>query len=157
MAGQDLISLDDALNHILSRAIPVSRAEAVNLTDCLGRVLAENHYVPADVPPADNSAVDGYAVHHGDVLDGAPLTVSGRVPAGTAPTPLQPGTAVRIFTGSEIPEGADAVVMQERVERTGDSIVINATVSSGQNIRQRGRSEERRVGKECRSRWSPYH
>ena len=138
MAGQDLISLDDALNHILSRAIPVSRAEAVNLTDCLGRVLAENHYVPADVPPADNSAVDGYAVHHGDVLDGAPLTVSGRVPAGTAPTPLQPGTAVRIFTGSEIPEGANAVVMQERVERNGDSIVIQAAVHEGQNIRRRG-------------------
>jgi len=138
MAGQTLISIDDALNHILDRAIPVTRSEAVNLTDCLGRVLAENHYVPADVPPADNSAVDGYAVHQGDVHDGAPLTVSDRVPAGTAPAPLKPGTAVRIFTGSEIPEGADAVVMQERVERNGDEIVIQAAVSEGQNIRRRG-------------------
>src|SRR5690554_5653099 len=95
MAGQNLISLDDALNHLLDRATPVARAEAVNLTECLGRILAENHYVPADVPPADNSAVDGYAVYHSDVRDGEALTVSDRVPAGTAPAPLQPGTAVR--------------------------------------------------------------
>ncbi len=76
MAGQNLISLDDALNHLLDRAIPVTRAEVVNLTDCLGRILAENHYVPADVPPADNSAVDGYAVYHGDVRGGEALTVT---------------------------------------------------------------------------------
>lgn len=138
MAGSNLISVDDALTHLLSQATPVTRVEAVNLTDCLGRILAENQYVPADVPPADNSAVDGYAVFQGDIAPGQPLTVSDRIPAGAAPRPLQPGTAVRIFTGSEIPEGADAVVMQERVERTGDDIVIQATVEPGQNIRRRG-------------------
>ncbi|GGC69692.1 molybdopterin molybdotransferase MoeA [Marinobacter halophilus] len=138
MAGQDLISVDDALAHILKRATPKAQTRSVPLTECLGRVLAENQYVPSDVPPADNSAVDGYAVHHTDVVAGRALTVSDRVPAGTAPKPLQPGTAVRIFTGSEIPDGADAVVMQERVERTGDDVLILAEVSHGQNIRKRG-------------------
>src|SRR5690554_335517 len=138
MAGPNLISVDDALNHILARAIPVSGSESISLADCLGRVLAENHYVPADVPPADNSAVDGYAVCHSEVRDGTPMTVSGRIPAGMAPTPMQPGTAVRIFTGSEIPAGADAVVMQERVQADGDQILIQAPVEKGQNIRRRG-------------------
>ncbi|MFO8141614.1 MAG: molybdopterin molybdotransferase MoeA [Marinobacter sp.] len=138
MAGPDLISVDDALAHILSRAIPATHTQLVPLTECLNRVLAENWSVPADVPPADNSAVDGYAVRHTDVVAGRALTVSDRVPAGSAPKPLQPGTAVRIFTGSEIPEGADAVVMQERVERTGDDALILADVNLGQNIRQRG-------------------
>lgn len=138
MAGPDLISVDDALTHILSRATPVTRSQAIPLAECLGRVLAENHYVPADVPPADNSAVDGYAVCHTDVAPGRALTVSDRVPAGAAPGPLQPGTAVRIFTGSEIPRGADSVVMQERVERSGDDILIQAEVNAGQNIRRRG-------------------
>lgn len=138
MAGSDLISVDDALNYILSRATAVTQSQAVPLSECLGRVLAENQYVPADVPPADNSAVDGYAVHHSDVAPGRVLAVSDRVPAGTAPKPLAPGTAVRIFTGSEIPEGANAVVMQERVERTDDNILIVSEVNAGQNIRRRG-------------------
>src|SRR5690606_35943337 len=112
----------------------------VSLADSLGRILAEDHFVPADVPPADNSAVDGYAVCQIDVAPGQPLTVSDRIPAGVAPRPLQPGTAVRIFTGSEIPAGADAVVMQERVERAGDDIFIQASVERGQNIRQIGKS-----------------
>ncbi len=138
MAGSDLISVDDALGHILSRANPVTQTRAVPLSESLGRTLAENQYVPADVPPADNSAVDGYAVLHSDVVPGRALTVSDRLPAGTAPKRLQPGTAVRIFTGSEIPPGADAVVMQERVERSGDEIVIMTEVAQGQNTRQRG-------------------
>lgn len=138
MAGPDLISVDDALAHILNLATPMTRTQLVPLTECLGRILAEDQSVPADVPPADNSAVDGYAVCRTDVVAGRALTISDRVPAGAAPKPLHPGTAVRIFTGSEIPEGADAVVMQERVERAGDDVLILAEVSQGQNIRRRG-------------------
>ncbi|AOY89042.1 molybdopterin molybdenumtransferase MoeA [Marinobacter salinus] len=138
MSGQNLISVDDALAHILSRAPAITSVETVNLQDALGRVLAENHYVPADVPPADNSAVDGYALRKQDLKPGEPLPVSARIPAGQAPQPLATGTAARIFTGSEIPEGADSVVMQERVDVSNDQITVLAEVAEGQNIRRQG-------------------
>lgn len=114
MAKPNLTPLEDALDHLLSEAPVVAQIETVALADSLGRVLAENHYVPADVPPADNSAVDGYALRKQDLHGDRPIPVSARIPAGEAPKPLEPGTAARIFTGSEIPEGADSVVMQER-------------------------------------------
>lgn len=138
MAVMNLTSVDDALQQILRRAPGITRTETVALTDSLGRVLAENQYVPSDVPPADNSAVDGYAVCVADITSGKPITISARIPAGAAPGTLKPGTAARIFTGSEIPEGADAVVMQERVERTGDMIMVQSEVQVGQNIRRQG-------------------
>ena len=111
MANPNLTPLEDALEHLLSKAPVVAQTETVALADALGRVLAENHYVPADVPPADNSAVDGYALRKQDLSGDQPVPVSARIPAGAAPTALAPGTAARIFTGSEIPEGADSVVM----------------------------------------------
>ncbi len=138
MAGQNLTPVDTAIEQILAQAPVLSRTETVALTDSLDRVLGENIYVPADVPPADNSAVDGYAVRKADLDGNRPIPVSGRIPAGEAPTPLTPGTAVRIFTGSEIPEGADSVVMQERVEVTDQGIRVKAEVTEGQNIRRRG-------------------
>ncbi|WP_372965042.1 gephyrin-like molybdotransferase Glp [Marinobacter sp.] len=138
MTNPNLTSLDDALDHLLTQAPVVTQIETVSLTESLGRILASDHRVPADVPPADNSAVDGYAVRQRDVSAAGCLPVSDRIPAGVAPRPLQPGTAARIFTGSEIPEGADAVVMQEQVERTGDQIAIHTPVEPGQNIRSRG-------------------
>lgn len=138
MASSDLTPVDDTINHLLGRARAVSHTETVALTDSLDRVLARDYKIPADVPPADNSAVDGYAIRAGDLSDKALLPVSGRIAAGEAPGSLQPGTAVRIFTGSEIPSGADSVVMQERVTLADDGISINAPVSEGQNIRRRG-------------------
>lgn len=138
MASSDLTPVDDAINHLLSRARAVSQTETVALTDSLNRVLARDYQVPANVPPADNSAVDGYAIRAGDLSGDALLPVSGRIAAGEAPCPLQPGTAVRIFTGSEIPSGADSVVMQERVTVADGGISIDAPVSEGQNIRRQG-------------------
>lgn len=138
MGGQNLTSLDDALEHLLSRAQVMDRTEQLSLERTLGRILAEDIRVPADVPPADNSAVDGYAVRVADTASGNPLPVSARVAAGQAPGSLEPGTAVRIFTGSEIPAGADAVVMQERTEQQDGGIAITATVEQGQNIRRQG-------------------
>ncbi|MBN7768570.1 molybdopterin molybdotransferase MoeA [Marinobacter daepoensis] len=138
MSANELTPLDNALQHILDRAPVMSRTETVAVPDSLGRILAESLSVPADVPPADNSAVDGYAVCFGDISPGTPLSVSSRIPAGVAPAPLEPGTAARIFTGSEIPRGADAVVMQERVEYTDNMILIQSDVSPGQNIRRQG-------------------
>lgn len=138
MVSAGLTSLDAALQQLLEGATPLQQTETVALGQALGRVLAQPVQVPADVPPADNSAVDGYAVRHTDVTAGKLLAISGRVPAGTAPAPLQADTAVRIFTGSEIPEGADAVVMQERTELDGERVRILAAPGSGQNIRRRG-------------------
>jgi molybdopterin molybdotransferase len=138
MAKPNLTPLEDALDHLLSEAPVVAQIETVALADSLGRVLAENHYVPADVPPADNSAVDGYALRKQDLHGDRPIPVSARIPAGEAPKPLEPGTAARIFTGSEIPEGADSVVMQERIEVTESGILVQAEVDEGQNIRRRG-------------------
>lgn len=138
MASSDLIPVDDAIEHLVARARPVSDTQTVSLADSLDRVLARDYTVPEDVPPADNSAVDGYAVRAGDLSHDAVLPVSGRIAAGQAPGSLQPGTAVRIFTGSEIPAGADSVVMQERVTVADDGITVDATVSEGQNIRRQG-------------------
>ncbi|MEP2614678.1 MAG: molybdopterin molybdenumtransferase MoeA, partial [Marinobacter alexandrii] len=72
MAGPDLIPLEDALAHLLSRAPAITRTETVGLTDALDRILAEDQWVPADVPPADNSSVDGYALRQNDLHSGNP-------------------------------------------------------------------------------------
>ena len=113
--------------------------ESVDLKDCLGRVLAADVVSSIDVPPADNSAMDGYALRRDDWLgpDHA-LQISQRITAGTAPAPLKPGTAARIFTGAETPEGADAVVMQEKCKADGNQVYMNAVGNIGANIRPRG-------------------
>ena len=138
MTTPTLTSVDDALAQLLAEAQPVQECEFVTLTSALGRILAEDIEVPADVPPADNSAVDGYALRSADFQPGNPLPVSARVPAGQAPEPLRAGTAVRIFTGSEVPKGADTVMMQERVEVTDAGILISGEINPDQNIRRRG-------------------
>lgn len=138
MAGPNLMPVEDALAYLLSKAPEITTTETVSLTKTLGRILAEDQRVPADVPPADNSAVDGYALRRQDLQTGQPLRVSARIAAGEAPQPLTAGTAARIFTGSEIPPGADSVVMQERVEVSGAGISVQAEVTEGQNIRRRG-------------------
>jgi molybdopterin molybdotransferase len=138
MADKPLTSLEDALAQILAQVEPSGATETINLADTLGRVLAQDYRVPADVPPADNSAVDGYALRAADLAAGKPLAISNRIPAGAAPTALEPGTVARIFTGSEIPEGADSVVMQENTGLEGGELVVRTAVSEGQNIRRRG-------------------
>ncbi|MEH6355587.1 MAG: molybdopterin molybdotransferase MoeA, partial [Marinobacter sp.] len=138
MAAADLISIEDAIAHLL-RTVPRQPSvctAAVHQT--LGRVLARDYTVPADVPPADNSSVDGYALRAEDFRAGKPLLVSARIPAGQAPGALVAGTAARIFTGSEIPSGADTVVMQERTSVDADGVLIDGDVKPDQNIRRRG-------------------
>lgn len=134
----NLTPVEEAIAHLLSKAPVLTDTHVLPLTESLDRILAQDYQVPADVPPADNSAVDGYALRAEDYTVGQPLVISDRIPAGSAPSPLKPGTAVRIFTGSEVPAGADTVVMQERVEVTDSGIVIHAEVKTDQNIRRRG-------------------
>ena len=113
--------------------------ESVDLKDCLGRVLAADVVSSIDVPPADNSAMDGYALRREDWLgaDHA-LEISQRITAGAPPAPLKPGTAARIFTGAEIPEGADVVVMQEKCRTDGERVFMDVVGDAGANIRPRG-------------------
>ena len=136
-----LLSLDDALARLLATVQPLPAAEAETLStfDALGRVLAADVHSRLDVPPLDNTAMDGYALRSADVpAAGTLLPVSQRIPAGSVPGELQPGTAARIFTGAPIPPGADAVVMQEQCEAVGDGVRIDEVPRAGQWVRRRG-------------------
>lgn len=134
----DLTPINEALSQLLAAARPVTEFERLPLADALGRVLAEDIRSPVAVPPADNSAMDGYAYAFAD-LALSPLPVSQRIPAGTAPAPLTPGTAARVFTGAEIPEGADTVAMQEDCVLAADGrVTLPVGARAGQNVRPRG-------------------
>lgn len=139
-ARPPLRALDDALAALLGQARPLAGTEEVATFDADGRVLAEDLVSPLQVPPRDNSSMDGYAVRRAEIADeGVPLAVSQRIPAGAAPQPLQPGTAARIFTGAPVPEGADAIVMQEDTETLPDGRVrIQRVPDAGQWIRRSG-------------------
>jgi len=113
-ARPPLMALDEALSRLLANAQPRLATERVSTFEADGRVLAQDVVSALTVPPRDNSSMDGYAVRAADcAAPGAVLSVAQRIPAGTVGTPLAAGTAARIFTGAQIPEGADAVVMQE--------------------------------------------
>ncbi len=134
-----MLSLDEALARLLSAVKPVGETESVSTFDALGRVLAEGVRSALDVPPQDNTSMDGYALRCADVpVAGTLLPVSQRIPAGHVGQPLQPGTTARIFTGAQIPPGADAVVPQEQCESEGEGVRIGIVPASGQWIRRRG-------------------
>ncbi len=133
-----LIPVEEAIEALLADVTPVAETETVTLMQALGRVLAESPLAAVDVPPADNSAMDGYACRCSDQAQGGWLPVSQRIPAGVSPAPLEPGTVARIFTGAEIPAGADAVVMQENAEVDGDRVRFTREPAVGENIRARG-------------------
>jgi len=137
-----MLSLDEALQSLRAAVTPwtAAHSESVSTFDALGRVLAQDVVSLLDVPPADNSAMDGYALRACDVLqEGTVLPVSQRIAAGHLGEPLQPGSAARIFTGAFVPAGADAVVMQERCEALGEaSVRINTLPQAGLAVRRRG-------------------
>lgn len=142
-----MLSMDDALAELLAQAQPLSGHENVDTLDANGKVLARPVTSTIDVPPADNTSMDGYAVRAADVpASGTRLPVSQRVPAGHVPEVLTPGTAARIFTGAMIPPGADAVVMQEQCAAEGDAVVVNHAPRSGEWVRKAG--EDIRAGAE---------
>lgn len=134
-----LISLDDALSTLLDRVTPVQQQESVTLPDAAGRITASAVISPIDVPPFDNSAMDGYALRAADLQSDRPLPVAGKAFAGSPFNGSWPeGTCIRIMTGAQIPAGCDAVVMQEQTEQDGDAIRLTARVRAGQNIRRVG-------------------
>ena len=126
VARAPLMPLDEALARLLDNAGPRLGTERVSTFEADGRVLAQDVVSALTVPPRDNSSMDGYAVRAADCArPGAALTVAQRIPAGSVGTALAAGTAARIFTGAQIPEGADAVVMQE------DTVALDAGPEAG--------------------------
>jgi molybdopterin molybdotransferase len=134
----ELTSYEDALQHILDQVQILAETETVPLYEAYGRVLAQPVVATVDVPPADNSEMDGYAVISSDIKPGTTLPVSQRIPAGIGGEPLVKGTVARIFTGAPIPEGADAVVMQELVTQEDKVATFQQTARAGDNIRKAG-------------------
>lgn len=135
-----LATLDEVLSELQREALALPAMEVLHLPlrEVCGAVLAEPVISAVQVPPADNSAMDGYALRAADVVNGAELVMSQRIPAGAAPQALQPGTCARIFTGAEIPAGADAVVMQEDVEVLPDGRIRIPAMRAGENVRRAG-------------------
>lgn len=133
-----LLPVDEALARIMA-AIAPKGSESVTLNEAAGRVLAAPVLATTDNPPFDASAMDGYAVRADDVRDGAVLRQIGVSQAGEAfAGTVSRGTCARIFTGAPIPEGADAVVMQEQTTADGEAITFLADSVPGKNVRPRG-------------------
>src|SRR5262245_51520423 len=133
--NQGLLSVDDALARLLAEAKPPADVEEVPTLEATSRILARAQRSTMDVPPMDNSAMDGYAVR---VADGAKLRVTQKIMAGSVGKLLEPGTAARIFTGAPIPPGADAIVMQEHTTTEGDQVVLKKKPKPGEWIRRVG-------------------
>jgi molybdopterin molybdotransferase len=139
MNGKGLLSVDEALEILLAGARPVTEIEEVPTLEATGRVLARAQTSAMDVPPMDNSAMDGYALRLADVkAPDTKLRVAQRIPAGAVGEPLEPGTAARIFTGAPIPPGADAVAMQENCAVDGEHVVVRKVPQRDEWIRRRG-------------------
>jgi molybdopterin molybdotransferase len=142
-----LLRLDAAIERLLSLIEPITDRERLPLRAGLGRVLASDIPSPLDLPPFTNSAMDGYAVRAVDAQPGTRLRVIGTSLAGQPyGGKVGPGDCVRIFTGACLPEGADAVVIQEEVEQQGSEVVLNnqKPPAPGENVRHQG--EEVKVG-----------
>jgi molybdopterin molybdotransferase len=136
-----LLTVAEAQARILNGVTPVAARETVPVMQALGRVLAQDIVSQIDVPSHTNSAMDGYAVRAADLPDDGvrEFTVPGTSWAGRPwLEPIEPGQAVQIMTGGMMPDGADTVVMQEQVEREGDTVRIGAGHHCGQNVRQAG-------------------
>lgn len=130
--------VDEALDFILSQANAISETETIACKDALGRVLATPVKSLVNVPPWNNSAMDGYVFKHADIQSDTPLKISQRIPAGYTGKALEAGTVARIFTGAPIPADADTVVMQEHCLAEGDFVTINKLPTCGANVRMAG-------------------
>jgi molybdopterin molybdotransferase len=136
-----LLRLDDMERLIGERIAPVTETERVSVAGARMRVTAADIVAPVNLPPFDNSAVDGYAVRHADLNADAEtrLMIAGRLTAGArAEMAVQPGQAIRIFTGAPMPAGADTVFMQEDVTVDGADVVVPKGLKRGANRRLSG-------------------
>lgn len=137
--SKPLLSMDEAIAIVLAATECLTQSHEVATIDAFGLVLAQPINAPMNVPPHDNSAMDGYAVRCADTVSaGATLKIAQRIAAGDTGIPLAAGTAARIFTGAPIPPGADAVVMQELCNASGEMVSIGYNPKMGENIRVAG-------------------
>lgn len=134
-----MLPFSDAKSRLISSACPVSEVEELDIADAYGRVLAHPLTSPLTVPPFSNAAMDGYALRAADVnAPGTRLPISQRIAAGDAASPLIPGTAARIFTGAQVPDGADTVIMQEDCVAEDGIVTLNQIPPVGQHVRWAG-------------------
>ncbi len=139
-----LIPIDKALDFLMSVAEENPDVITVALPQALGCVLADSQHAAFDVPDFDNSAMDGYAINTADIPEsGVTLDVSQTIAAGHVGSPLKSGTAARIFTGGKIPQGADAVVIQENTRAENGQVTILGIPAKGENIRLQGHDIEK--------------
>jgi len=144
-----LLTLDQAVDRLLGNVLPIRGEERLPLVQALGRILSADISSPVDLPCFNNSAMDGYALHASEALPGATLRVTGSAFAGRPfAGVVGSGECVRIFTGAPLPEGADAVIVQEEVERQAGLLVLRCSraVRSGENIRHQGEELKRGEG-----------
>jgi molybdopterin molybdotransferase len=137
-----LLDFDEARRQLLELAQPLALREGdfevLPTNDALDRVLSRDQVSTLDVPPMDNSQMDGYAVRAADLVAGQPMAVSQRIAAGEVAAPLAAGTAARIFTGAMVPAGADAVIMQEQAVLDGGQVRFDILPAAGDWIRRAG-------------------
>ena len=135
-----LLAYDDALTQLTGSIAPLAQVIEIPLLQAHGKVLARSIDAGIDVPGCAMSSMDGYAINTADLADGAAteLPLTQRIAAGDAEATLDAGSAARIFTGAPIPDGADAVIMQEQVEVQAGKIRFELRPDSGDNIRPRG-------------------
>ncbi len=132
-----MLSIEDAQDYFLQFAekYALQHTETIPIAQSLGRILATDIVASIHVPPADNSAMDGYAIAIADLQHRKDFPVSQTIAAGHPPAPLSSGTAARIFTGAEIPPGADTVIMQAQCELNDGIVTLPTEVRKGNNIR----------------------
>ncbi len=131
-----MLSVEQALDFLLKCVKTKTKLENINIKDSLNRVLAKDIKSKINIPPYDNSAMDGYAINIDNDYKNNELLITQRITAGSVGDSLLKGSAARIFTGAFIPKGANAVVMQEECDNLRDKVRINAEVKKGQNIRR---------------------
>jgi molybdopterin molybdotransferase len=136
--NKGLLSVDEALAQLLAGAAPVPDVEDLATLEASGRVLAHAQRSTMDVPPMDNSSMDGYAVRASESAPGARLKVSQKIMAGSVGRPLDAGSVARIFTGAPMPPGADAVVIQEETQLEGDFVALKKQAKPGDWVRYVG-------------------
>lgn len=139
-----MLDFDEAQRRLAAAGAHPQKTERCALPDSCGRVLAAAVVATVDLPPADNSAMDGYAIRQTDYTPGGKFFVQQRCFAGQLPEDLQPGNAIRLFTGSLMPAGADTVIMQEDCHEIDDRVEILQAPTPGNHVRKQG--EDIRAG-----------